>query len=188
MTELVTEQLRHLAETLTDLKGRVRQAVAGEVSRAVAEAVGEVLVATLGGTITVPSKWPGRPGRYDPYQSAHANGYGPEGWDDPDAPGWDPSYAQFRRATTTGSPSEGDPPESDTIGPAALAVAVAAGRWWLTRRGSPWGAAGAGLAAGASLLAGGPMARTALAVLLAVHRLLAATDALGDGAKALDRV
>jgi hypothetical protein len=31
------------------------------------------------------------------------------------------------------------------------------------------------------------MARTGLAVLLAVHRLLAATDALGDGAEALDR-
>jgi hypothetical protein len=43
------------------------------------------------------------------------------------------------------------------------------------------------LAAGATLLAGGPAARTALAVLLAVHRLLAATDALGDGAEALDR-
>jgi hypothetical protein len=36
-------------------------------------------------------------------------------------------------------------------------------------------------------VAGGPVARTGLAVLLAVHRLLAATDALGDGAEALDR-
>src|SRR3954469_4743060 len=98
MSEMVTEQLRQLAETLTDLKGRVRQAVAGEVGRAVAEAVGEVLVATLGGKIAALPKWAGRPGRYDPYQSGHANGYGPEGWDDPDSPGWDPAYAQFRRA------------------------------------------------------------------------------------------
>ena len=66
-------------------------------------------------------------------------------------------------------------------------MAVAAGRWWLARKGSPWQAAGAGLAAGATVLAGGPAARTALAVLLAVQRLLSATDALGDAADALDR-
>jgi hypothetical protein len=47
VTELVTAQHRHPAGTLTDLKVRVRRAVAGEVGRGVAEAVGEVLVAAL---------------------------------------------------------------------------------------------------------------------------------------------
>ena len=184
MSSVVTEQLRHLAGTLADLKGRVRQAVAGEVGRAVAEAVGEVLVAALGGQLAAP-KWAGRPARYDPYAD---RGYGPDGWDDPDDPGWDPGYARLRRPAA--DPQPGDDPalaRDESLAPAALAVAVAAGRWWLARKGSPWQAAGAGLAAGATLLAGGPMARTALAVLLAVHRLLAATDALGDGAEALDR-
>jgi hypothetical protein len=188
MSEMVTEQLRQLAGTLTDLKGRVRQAVAGEVGRAVAEAVGEVLVAVLGGQLASMPKWAGRPNRYDPFGTAPANGYGPEAWDDPDAPGWDPSYAGLRPTTVDDGTSEQERSSVEVLGPAALAVAVAASQWWLAKRGSPWGAAGAGLAAGATLLAGGPMARTALAVLLAVHRLLAATDALGDGAKALDAV
>ena len=184
MSSVVTEQLRHLAGTLADLKGRVRQAVAGEVGRAVAEAVGEVLVAALGGQLAAP-KWTGRPGRYDPYAD---RGYGPDGWDDPDSPGWDPGFARLRRQPAA-DPEDGEscPAADESLAPAALAVAVAAGRWWLARRGSPWQAAGAGLAAGATLLAGGPLARTALAVLLAVHRLLAATDALGDGAEALDK-
>ena len=188
MSELVTEQLRHLAGTLTDLQGRVRQAVAGEVGRAVAQAVGEVLVAVLGGQLAIPPKWSGRPARHDRYATGPPGGYGPDEWDDPDAPGWDPSFARLRRPTADDPTNEADPSSADPIGLAALAVAVAASQWWLARRGSPWGAAGAGLAAGATLLAGGPMARTALAVLLAMHRLLAATDALGDGAKALDVV
>lgn len=183
MTELVTDQLRHLAGTLAELKGRVRRAVAGEVGRAVAEAVGEVLVAALAGPLPAGVAWPGRPAGYGPLRPG---GYASDGWDDPDSPGWDPEYAQLRRAQASGSTGEPNP-AAESIAPAALAVAVAAGRWWLARRGSPWGAAGAGLAAGAALVAGGPMARTALAVLLAVHRLLAATDALGDGAEALDR-
>jgi hypothetical protein len=184
MSSVITDQLRQLAGTLADLKGRVRQAVAGEVGKAVAEAVGEVLAAALGGHLAAVPKWDGRPAAHDPYRPG---GYGRDEWDDPDSPGWDPSYARLRRTPATASGDEPGP-AAETIAPAALAVAVAAGRWWLARRGSPWQAAGAGLAAGATLLAGGPMARTALAVLLAVHRLLAATDALGDGAEILDKV
>jgi hypothetical protein len=186
MSAMVTEQLRQLAETLTDLKTRVRHAVAGEVGRAVAEAVGEVLVAVLGGQLTSAPRWSGRTPHYDPFGPGSANEYGPDGWDDPDSPGWDPSYGTLRRPANEDDSTDDAVSTDDVVGPAALAVAIAASQWWLARRGSPWGAAGAGLAAGATLLAGGPLARTALAVLLAVHRLLAATDALGDGARTLD--
>jgi hypothetical protein len=177
---VIADQLRQLAGTLADLKGRVRRAVAGEVGKAVADAVAEVLVAALGGQVAA-TAWAARPVRYDPYPGRR------DAWDDPDDPGWDPEYARLRRATAGSSPDEREKSDGDPIAPAALAVAVAAGRWYLARHGSPWGAAGAGLAAGAALVAGGPVARTALAVLLAVHRLLAVTDALGDGAEALDR-
>jgi hypothetical protein len=180
VTELVTDQLRHLAGTLAVLQGRVRRAVAGEVGKAVADAVAEVMVAALGGQVAA-TAWAARPTQYDPYSGRR------DAWDDPDDPGWDPEYARLRRAPAGSSADERETSDSDPIAPAALAVAVAAGRWWLARHGSPWGAAGAGLAAGAALVAGGPVARTALAVLVAVHRLLAATDALGDGAEALDR-
>src|SRR4051812_28749106 len=96
MNTVISDQLRHLAGTLADLKGRVRQAVAGEVGKAVAEAVGEVLVAALGGHLAG-AAWTGRPARYDPYANGRAGGYGPDGWDDPDSPGWDPTYARLRR-------------------------------------------------------------------------------------------
>jgi len=173
MSDLVTEQLRRLAGTVADLQGRVRRAVAGEVGRAVADAVGDVLAAALGGHLAAP---PPRAG-YDPYRPD------PAGWDDPDDPGWDPAYARLRRPAADDGPGAAD----GLVVPAALAVAAAAGRWWLARNGSGWGAAGAGLAAGTAVLAGGPAARSALAVLLAVHRLLAAADALGAGADAVDR-
>ena len=187
MTEVVTEQLRRLAGTLADLQGRVRQAVAGEVGRAVAEAVDEVVVAALAGQLAARPAWAGATARYDPYGPGRSSGYAADDWDDPDARGRDPARARPRRTPAAPTADGRGPAAADPVGPAALAVGVAAGRWWLARRGSPWGAAGAGLAAGAALVAGGPAARAALAVLLAVHRLLAATEALADGAEALDR-
>ena len=51
MRDLVLEQLRHLAGNLSVLQGRVRQAVAGEVARAVAETVGEVIDTIMSGII-----------------------------------------------------------------------------------------------------------------------------------------
>jgi len=180
-SSVITDQLRQVAGTLADLQGRVRRAVAGEVGKAVADAVAEVLAAALAGE-RVAAPHPARPARDDPYAARR------DAWDDPDDPGWDPGYARLRRpAADADSSRDGTAgPTAETLAPAALAVAVAAGRWWLARRGSPWQAAGAGLAAGATLLAGGPAVRTALAVLLAVQRLLAAADALGDGAEILD--
>jgi hypothetical protein len=180
MNNPITDQLRHLAGTLAELQGRVRRAVAGEVGKAVADAVAEVLAAALGGPMPTPA-WVGRPARYDPYAGR------PDRWDDPDDPGWDPEFARLRRPAAGSAAGEPGPAAGEALAPAALAVAVAAGRWWLARRGSPWQAAGAGVAAGAALLAGGPAARSALAVLLAVHRLLSATDALGEAADAVDR-
>ena len=49
MTNVVMEQLRHLGGTLGQLRVRVRAAVAGEVGRAVADAVREVVGLALSG-------------------------------------------------------------------------------------------------------------------------------------------
>jgi hypothetical protein len=67
-------------------------------------------------------------------------------------------------------------------------LAFAAGRWWISRNGSPAGAAGIGLLAVFMLLAGGPLTQGTLAVLFAVQRLMAATDALGEGATVLGKI
>src|SRR4051812_35720319 len=134
MSSVITDQLRHLAGTLADLQGRVRQAVAGEVGKAVAEAVGEVLVAALGGQLAALPPWAGRPGRYTPYAGGRPGGYGRDEWDDPDSEGWDPAYARLRQPAARPAAGEPGPAADSSIAPAALAVAVAAGRWWLARR------------------------------------------------------
>jgi hypothetical protein len=168
MTGTVVEQLRHLGDTLGVLQARVRAAVAGEVGRAVAEAAAEVVAAALGGRLPAP----GRARRQDPYDDG-------DGWDDDDPDRrWHP-----------GRPA--GPADEHSMQPAAaaaLAAALAAGRWWLARAGTPWGAAGLGLAVAGAVLVGGPATRAAAAVAWAAHRLIAATDALGDGATALDRI
>lgn len=176
MTDMILDQLRHLAGTLTVLRSRVREAVAGEVGKAVADAVAEVLTAALGGRLV----------HFSRYAGTRSTSYGRSDWDEPDRHAWDEPQVSSR--FDHDEPGD-EPARAGLRSPeAALALAWTAGRWWLARRGSPLGAAGVGLAAGAALMAGGPLAQTSLAVLWAVHRLLAATDAIGDGAKALDRI
>ena len=67
-------------------------------------------------------------------------------------------------------------------------AAVFVTRWWLLRRGTLWAAAGLGLGVGLLGVIGGPLARTAVAVLAATADVLTATDALGDGAARLEHV
>lgn len=184
MKDLVLEQLHHLAGTLTVLRGRVRDAVAGEVSKAVADSVAEVLTAALSGRFVRLDHYAGR---YDPFAGRRSGAYGRSDWDDPDADPWPGAYGTAQ-ASSAGEDLGGEAVDPSHRVPAALAMALTAGRWWLVRGRSPWGAAGVGLVVGGALLAGGPIARTVLGVLWTVQRLLAATDALGAGAKALDRV
>jgi len=192
VTDLILEQLRGLAGTLAVLESRVRTAVAGEVSRAVAEAVGEVLSAVLGGRLPDIPRWTRRPEEYDSYPGRPASSYGRDDWDDTGNDGWDrPDVhrrAQHARASGGGAPAECNAPASfDPTVTAALVLAVTLARWWRRRRGTTWGALGVGLAAAGAALGGGPLAQAALSVFWAVHRLLTATDAVGDGARAFER-
>ena len=61
---------------------------------------------------------------------------------------------------------------------AALATGVSVGRWWLARRGTVPAAVGFGILATALGLAGGPVARAALAVPAAATDILTAESAL----------
>src|SRR5215218_1505538 len=182
MTNAVMEQLRHLGGTLGELRVRVRAAVAGEVGRAVADAVREVVgTALLSGQA-------GPRARARPYAGAgydRSDAHGRDTWDDDEpAHRWagggynGPPEADESDAR----PVAGESPPAATV----LAVALAAGKWWLARAGSPLGATALGVAVAGAVLTGGPVARAAVGVLWAAHRLLAATDALGDGARALD--
>lgn len=192
MATLVTAPLRRLAGAMADLRARVREALAGEMARAVAEAVREVVAAALrGGATTCPVPADVRPAR-----ARHD-------WADPDPDPWDdrPDWARddgdeddergpaAYGAVTPGPDSAPVPPAPvPPAAPAAVAAGVSAGRWWLRRRGSVVEALGVGVLVTLAVLAGGPVAGAGAAVVAAAADLTAATDALGAGAARLDQL
>lgn len=174
MTGLIRDQLARLARTIGELRERVRAAVAGEVGRAVGGAVREVVEAVAAGRPTPPAAAAGRwhdgaAGRWDDDPD--------DAWDDdPDA---EDGYA--RRTAPDAGPA--------AVGVAAAVTAgVAAARLWAARTGRLVSAVGLGLGVGLLGVLGGPVARTAVAVLAATADLLAATAALGAGAARLDHL
>ena len=173
MTTLVTQRVHRLADSLAELKVRVRAALATELAGAVGGAVRDVLVAALvERVLTAPAPAP-HPGgwRDDGYEDRDRWGEPRDPWADPDD---DPrTPARYQHA-------ERDDMERTPAVPvvAALAVGVNVGRWWLARRGTVPAAVGFGVLATVLGLAGGPVARAALAVLAAAADLLTAESAL----------
>ena len=173
MTRLLRDPLAGLARGVADLTARVRTAVAGELARAVGQAVRQVVQALAAGRPDPEAPDPAydrpRAGRWadDPNDDWDRS---PAGWtDDPDDdPGRGPGDA-VRPGLT-----------------AAVAAGVAAARWWVGRRGTLAAAAAVGVGVGLLGVLGGPVARTAVAVLAAAADVLAATDALGTAATRLD--
>jgi hypothetical protein len=179
-------QLAGLAETLAGLREKVRAAVAGELGRAVGDAVRQVVQAVVADGAEPP-----------PAPRSTASRWDDEGADDRD--GWgrprDPWHHRddeddYGRRTPTRDEPPPDGPPADAS--ARVSTAVAAGvfvtRWWLLRRGTLLAAAGLGLGVGLLGVAGGPLARAAVAVLAATAEVLTATDALGDGAARLEHL
>ncbi len=189
MSAILYAPLRRLCQALLDLRDRVREALAGEVARAVAEAVNEVVAAVLrGGPPPVaPPRDGGRTGRS---HWADADSWGdssppwPDGRDDAD-------FGREPDGVETPTPEPEEPPASMPRTPAGLGAAAAglsAGRWWLGRRGSVAEAVGVGVIVALAVLAGGPLARAGAAVVSAAADVSAATDALGTGAARLGRL
>jgi hypothetical protein len=164
-SSLVTDTLTELAATLTDLKDRVRVALAGELARVVADAVRDTLQTVLRR----------EPGGAVPSSVPTARSWHPPGdpWAD-DQSGWEP-----------GSSLPNDPAGAVRTGGAGFdptaAVALAAGagvaQWWARRTGRLAAAAGFGVAV-AVFGSFGPTGRAALAVLAAATDLLAVPDLL----------
>ncbi|QDU21728.1 hypothetical protein [Urbifossiella limnaea] len=185
MTGVVRTQLTGLAATIAGLKERVRVAVAGELGRAVSGAVQQVVQAVVSG-------------RADPPPSRHAP---QRGWDDAeeDDARWgrprdawdedrdeDDGYDRERQRATPVRPDES--PDAIPAVTTAVAAGLYAAKWWVGRKGTLLAAAGLGLGVGLLGVLGGPVARTAVAVLAAAADLLAAADALGDGAARLEHL
>ncbi len=182
MTALVTERFHKLAETLSELKMKVRAALATELATAVGTAVRDVLVVSILDRLIVT---PARAATRTPIPErggCGADGYERDRWDTTRDP-WADDDTRYERTSTRDEREEDEERaevEPTPAVPAATAVAVGVtlGRWWLARKGGLLTAIGAGVLATAIGLGGGPVARAALAVLAAATDVLTAETAL----------
>ncbi|HEY2784544.1 MAG TPA: hypothetical protein VGJ05_06160 [Fimbriiglobus sp.] len=187
MTNLVTDKLRDLAAVLADLKDRVRIALAGELARAVADAVRDVVQ-----TVLQREAVPGRDRSRPSYSYAP-----PDRWSDPRDP-WTEERVDWEGPPDP-HPLSGDEtgrgcrPRGVTaqvsrfLGPTG-SVAVRVARWWADRTGTYGVAVGLGIAVVAAGAYGGPAVQAVLAALAAATDLLAVPDLLAAGAERLGRL
>ena len=145
----IRDRLVHLTETLHHLKDRVREAVATEVGRVVAEAIRDVLTTALRVRAEEPlHPQPDRRDRADQWSEDD-----PDPWDD-DRPDPDPSPRR--------TPS---PPAPASSWAAALSVGVLVVKWLWGHRVPLWPCLGMGVLATVATLNGGPVVRASLAAL-----------------------
>jgi hypothetical protein len=179
MTPLLTRRVRQLADTIAELKVKVRAALATELAGAVGNAIRDVLVATMLDRlvgVAQPAHSPSRErnwrdGEYE-YDCER------EQWDEPRDPwaeGGDRDRLQTRYEL--GEPVEEKSPATIPAA-AAVAVGVNVGRWWFLKKGSLVAAVGVGAIATTLGLAGGPVARAVLTVLTTATDVLAAETIL----------
>ncbi len=187
-------QLTGLAGTMAQLKERVRIAVAGELGRAVGDAVRQVVQAVVAGNTEPPPAPRPAASRWDDEDEDDRDGWGRprDPWGETESNRDEDDYERgrggYRAAPTRHETPTAGPPGVSTNVTAAVAAGVYVARWWLVRRGTLLAAAGLGLGVGLLGVIGGPLARTAVAVLAATADVLTATDALGDGAARLAHV
>jgi hypothetical protein len=177
MTSAITRRVHRLADSLAELKVRVRTALATELAGAVGTAIRDVLVvALIDRMIAAPTRSPRPPARTGGWRD---DGEDRDRWDEP-RDQWADDYDSGDRAPARYAHDNHEEDEPVSAVPTAAAVAVGAnvGRWWLARKGSVAAAVGLGVLATGLGLAGGPVARAALAVLAAATDLLTAESAL----------
>ena len=194
MTATLSAPLRRLSRALLDLRDRVREALAGEVARAVGEAVNEIVAVVLRGgppPAAPPPRdedYPGRSHWADAEAEADPWGDHPPSWpDDRYAANFDRAPDDVELPPVNDDEVPGATPRSPA-GLGAVAAGLSAGRWWLGRRGSVAEAVGVGLIVGLAVLVGGPLAQAGAAIVSAAADVSAATDALGTGAARLGQL
>jgi hypothetical protein len=178
---------------MAELKERVRIAVAGELGRAVGDAVRQVVQAVVAGKTEPPPARRPPASRWDEDEDDRDDWGRPrDPWGDADRDRDEDEYERGHRGHRTAPTRHESPPAEQPAVSTRVTAAVAAGvyvaRWWLVRRGTLLAAAGLGLGVGLLGVVGGPLARAAIGVLAATADVLSATDALGDGAAHLNHV
>jgi hypothetical protein len=168
LTTLAHDRVRRLTATLSNLRDRVREAVAGEMGRAVGDAVRDLLTAVLHGREPIPPT----PPRYHP-ASSPVDEYGPE---DP----WDDEEDWHEPPRTRTRLDEPEPPNAEPAtasSPRRWATAVTVGfalaRWFVARRLPTLPALAVGIVTTAVILSSGSLVQTSLATLEIARDLLA---------------
>lgn len=132
MSGLVVTKMHHLAGEFEDLKGRLRIALAGELARHVATAIGDVIRAVVAGEM-IPhvqrTQFDRREVDADPWAESEEDSLEPE---------------SYRYATRSHEPEQSDPDLPPNVNASvAVAASVYVARWWiLGRRGTLLGAVG----------------------------------------------
>ena len=180
MSAIVTRRCHRLADSLAELKVKVRAALATELAGAIGTAVRDVLVVALVDRLITPARSvstqtpPRTTGWRDDEDDRERDqwGYVRDSWDEPEN--------HRERPRSRYEPEEPDDVDTTPAVPTAAAVAVGVnvGRWWLAKKGSVPAAIGFGVLTTGLGLAGGPVARAALAVLAAAADILVAESAL----------
>jgi len=174
----VTQRVYQLADTLAELKVKVRAAMATELAGAVGNAVRDVLVVALvGRMVTVPRPTHSSSRSRDWREGEDHRGRDP--WGDPTGPWAGDDLAPTQTRYELDEREDGNEKSPPAV-PAAAAVAVGVniGRWWFLKKGSIVAALGAGLLATTLGMVGGPVARAVLTVLTTATDVLAAESIL----------
>ncbi len=165
MSQLLSAAARRLTDTLGELKDRVREAIAGETGKGVAEAVRLAVTHALTGE-----------SHHDPASGRDRPSVDP--WDDPAADRW-AEAGEWQEADDDLPPPPLPGPGLNSTDRTRLAVAagIAAGRWVLARGSLAVAVAVGGLVA-LAVLFGGPATHAAAAALTAAADLSAVSRAL----------
>jgi len=152
-------KLRRLADTLGELKERVRDAIAGELSRVVAQTVQDILRSFVRGRSEPPPP---------------ENRREPSDWRDDHDPWADEQEDHFPPARYEPEPEEIDPPPAPVNRwHRAFELGTTVLRWWLAGRWKPFVGLGVASLAGAAAWYGGPAIHAGTGVVLAAAELIA---------------
>jgi hypothetical protein len=168
LATLAQERVLRLTATLSNLRDRVREAVAGEMGRAVGDAVRDLLTAALHRQAPSPPTY----SRYGPGPSRAHEDEPEDPWDD-EEDGHEPLPVRHRieeSESPTATPEAASPPKRWAT---AVTVGFALARWLVTRRLPTLPAIAAGIVATAVLISGGSLVPTSLATLEVARDLLA---------------
>ena len=161
MPGTIGRQLSALADSLADLRGRLREAARIEVARTIGEALREATHSLIVGPSRRPASVRSAPSQWD------------ESWDPDDDDPWEESV-DFREPSSRKTPFA-----NASRAPLALSAGLGVARWTFTRSGQVFPAMALGVTIAGISYFGGPLIDILLDVVWRSHDLLDIPDQSG---------